>query len=164
MKKLKDMSFINRNITALARKRYEETEKAAHDRLKEYPDNYGALYILALTAYYKKNLDLSYSYFMKLLKYHKLDRKSQKWFIRQLLSYPLYKQKQNEIVKDRCKELIPLIQSKKIKIEIFKHLCVALHGLNQAQETLEVCLELRHMGFVDKDLEQIEKIAKRALN
>jgi hypothetical protein len=155
--------FVNRCVFLLARKRYDQVEHAAAERLARRSRDRAALYVLALASYYKGDLYATHSKFVELLQSTRVDRRSEAWFVRQLLSHPLYREKQYDLVLVRATEILPLVKTRRAKVETLRHLCLAAYGANRPREVMEACQQLAAMGYRDKHTAEMEGAARRTL-
>jgi hypothetical protein len=162
-KYLDDKIFVHRSLLELGRKKFAKVSQLCIERLEKYENNYAALYILSLCAYYQRDMDRTYHYYVQLLTHHKVKAKVQKWFIKNLIAFQLYNKNLNNLVRERCIELLHLTSNRTIQIELLKYLCLSLYRLERYNEVLRVCTELKAKGFNDKHVRDIEATARRLL-
>ena len=156
--------FINKTIFSMSQKKYKKVEEYCKERLKKHPENYGALYSLALNNYYKKDLNTCFNYFLRLLSTHKVSSKVQKWFIQRLIEYQLYERRLFDVVAERCENLFEKVNNKEIEILLLKYASVANYELKRFKKVFDVCIKLEDRNYQDKHTERYKSESKKKID
>ena len=154
---LKDAFFVSKGMVLIGRKRYSLLIELCSNRLKEKGNNYGALYILSLTYFYKKEIEKSFDYFSLLLHSNVVKRKITSWFIENLVARTLYQGNDCKLALTFCEKINDYSLRKKNAIEILKIEIVANYNCRNYKEALEKCRELESINYKDEELERIKK-------
>jgi hypothetical protein len=161
--RFRDGIFIDRCIYWLARSRFDFVQQLSMDRLQRYPDNYGALYILALCAYYRKDRAECFDNYAVLASKYRLRRADHRWFIKATIAFILYKGKNYSAAAAMCDRLLPHVAQRSPRLVVLKYCCYARHMLGDHKGVLAASAELRQLGFIDGSLIRFEQSARNAL-
>jgi len=160
---LKSSNFGGVAMQNLRDRKYDDVEKMSRERLEQRPDDFLAVYMLALVAYYRDQLEISYQFYKRLCQLHKVKKKIQQWFVKNLVARRVYSEREYQSGQRWCAELVSLTAFREIRVELLKYRCVCLDKLERYTEVVEVCRSLRDAGFEDKHVLEFEHRASERL-
>ena len=158
-----DKVFINKSILLMSQRKYKKVEMDCNNRLEKYPENFGALYSMALNNYYEKNINNCFTLYLRLLSNYKVRFKIQKWFIQKLIEYQLYKKRSFDLVIERCTSLLEVTKKRRIKILLLKYACVANYEIKNYKEVINLCKELERRNFKDEHTKRIKSESEKKM-
>ncbi len=100
------------------------------------PDDYAAHYSLGLSAYYQKDIGRSFRHFVNAARQQLLDKRSERWIVRNLLEHDLYVKKRFETVENRSTQLESLLSDRKARVLNGRYLIASLYQQRKYEECL----------------------------